>query len=66
MKDWNTDLPPAVSMSLYAGAKFINTALSISLPIPCGLFTPLFTIGAAVGRLFGELLAVITGEYKGG
>ena len=33
--------------------KFILTCLAISCPIPAGLFTPTFTLGAVFGRLYG-------------
>lgn len=36
--------------------RFITTVLSISLPISCGLFVPLFCLGAAAGRFFGEVM----------
>ncbi|CAD5221547.1 unnamed protein product [Bursaphelenchus okinawaensis] len=40
-----------------AGCYFL-TILSLTLPIPCGVFGPSFTIGAAIGRLLGEYTAV--------
>ncbi|KAH9106742.1 hypothetical protein LEN26_014489 [Aphanomyces euteiches] len=41
-----------------AVTKVVITLLSVSLPIPSGDFIPLFTAGAAIGRLWGEALAV--------
>jgi chloride channel 2 len=37
--------------------QFILAALSSTLPIPSGIFMPVFVIGAAFGRLVGEVLA---------
>lgn len=33
------------------------TALAVTLPVPTGVFMPVFTIGAAFGRLVGESMA---------
>ena len=41
----------------FAVSKFIATIVSLTLPVPCGLFTPLFTVGAALGRAFGTAIA---------
>ena len=45
-----------VSLCVYAPAKFITTLISISLPLPVGLFSPSFLLGGAIGRLYGELI----------
>ncbi|KAF0697950.1 Aste57867_11403 [Aphanomyces stellatus] len=44
-------------LAVDAVAKIVITLLSVSLPIPSGDFIPLFTAGAALGRLLGEALA---------
>ena len=33
------------------------TAIAVSLPIPSGVFFPVFVIGAGLGRLVGEAMA---------
>ena len=33
------------------------TALAVTLPVPAGVFIPVFTLGAAFGRLVGECMA---------
>ena len=38
-----------------ATVKLLITAVAISLPIPAGLFSPVFLLGALFGRLFGSL-----------
>lgn len=48
--------PSVGSLLAYAAVKLVAMVLSISLPISCGLFIPLFCAGSALGRLFGELL----------
>jgi chloride channel 2 len=39
--------------------KFFMVALALTLPIPSGAFGPSFTLGAAFGRLCGELMYLI-------
>jgi hypothetical protein len=40
------------------------TILSITCPIPCGVFAPTFFLGAGFGRLYGYLMHIIFGIYK--
>jgi H+/Cl- antiporter ClcA len=42
------------SMVVYICGKYFMTFMSITCPIPCGVFTPIFAFGAVLGRLFGE------------
>nr|XP_055053602.1 chloride channel protein 2-like isoform X1 [Misgurnus anguillicaudatus] len=48
-----------VVLSVFVFMKFWMSALSITLPIPCGSFVPVFVIGAAFGRLVGEGMATL-------
>ena len=52
---WST---PAEGFNLFTFAflKFVLTVLAVTSPIPAGVFTPIFTLGASVGRLFGFTL----------
>eukprot|EP01079_Euglenida_sp_SAG-EU17-18_P008376 gene8376-1495_t len=43
----------------YVFFRYILTTLAIILPIPCGLFTPVFALGAGLGRLLGEVVGVM-------
>mmetsp|Transcript_22672 Transcript_22672/g.40183 ORF Transcript_22672/g.40183 Transcript_22672/m.40183 type:complete len:326 (-) Transcript_22672:348-1325(-) len=45
-----------INLILFAVIKLFLTTLAINLPIPCGVFTPLFAVGAAMGRFFGEVI----------
>ena len=45
-----------LTLVLFIAYKFIFTAISLGLPVPCGLYIPVFIIGAAGGRLIGEFL----------
>jgi chloride channel 2 len=49
------------NLFIYTLIKIVLTALSISCPIPCGTFVPVFTAGASLGRLFGYLADLIFG-----
>lgn len=46
-----------VTLVIFIVLKFIMTAVSVALPIPAGVFFPVFLIGAAFGRLVGEAMA---------
>lgn len=50
------------SLTYLTVAKFFLTLVSITLPVPCGLYTPIFCAGAAFGRLFGEVMRLWLGE----
>lgn len=45
-----------VHLVLYISIKFVLSAATQTLPVPFGVIVPVFGIGAALGRLFGELL----------
>lgn len=45
-----------LNLAIFSVIKFIVTILSISCPVPCGVFIPTFTCGAVLGRLFGYLV----------
>ncbi|GMF10712.1 unnamed protein product [Phytophthora lilii] len=44
------------SLLVYTLMKFAITLLPCGAPISCGVFGPIFTMGAAFGRLYGEIL----------
>ena len=58
-----------IHLTLFILIKFIFSAASLTLPVPFGVIIPVFSIGAALGRLIGELLqlagytAVTPGGY---
>lgn len=39
--------------------KFVNTAVSLSLPMPCGIYLPLLVMSAAFGRFYGECINAV-------
>ena len=51
-------------MITYVILKFFIIILSVSCPIPNGLFAPVFALGAGFGRLYGHSLRLI-GELIG-
>ncbi|EGG24402.1 chloride channel protein [Cavenderia fasciculata] len=44
------------NLLVYIGVKLFLTVFNITIPIPGGAITPFIVSGAALGRLFGELL----------
>ncbi|CAM9687607.1 unnamed protein product, partial [Chrysoparadoxa australica] len=50
-------------LCLYVPLKFLSTVLSIIQPLPVGLFSPIFLLGGAFGRLFGEVAAFFELEH---
>eukprot|EP00736_Rhodelphis_marinus_P009089 Rmarinus@m.8380 len=48
---------PKLALTVFFAVNLVLTAVSVGLPVPCGAFTPVFVLGAALGRLFGEILA---------
>ncbi|KAE8882288.1 hypothetical protein PF005_g1020 [Phytophthora fragariae] len=49
---------PQTALLTYILLKFAITLLPCGAPISCGVFGPIFTMGAALGRLYGEILMV--------
>ena len=45
-----------VNLGIYTICKFAFTVVAVGCPIACGVYTPVFLIGAAAGRAFGEAL----------
>lgn len=46
-----------VSLLLFTIMNFVMVAFANTMPLPAGIFIPLFTIGAGLGRLYGESMA---------
>eukprot|EP00051_Salpingoeca_urceolata_P013556 m.170384 g.170384 ORF g.170384 m.170384 type:complete len:892 (+) comp17827_c0_seq2:442-3117(+) len=46
------------SLSVFLFFKFFMTAFAIGLPLPAGVFVPVFVAGGAFGRIVGEAMAV--------
>ena len=46
------------NLVIFVIVKFCITILSITMPIPAGVFVPVFVIGAGFGRLVGEIMAI--------
>lgn len=63
--NWNWNWGSFTSFSnllIYSVLKSVLTIFSLNLDVPCGLFTPVFVIGAALGRFFGEFLLLFFNE----
>ncbi|XP_072465102.1 chloride channel protein ClC-Kb-like isoform X2 [Notamacropus eugenii] len=50
------------TLAFFLAMKFWMLILATTIPMPAGYFLPVFVYGAAIGRIFGEILAVIFPE----
>lgn len=61
---------PSLALNLFAYicVRFFSTAISATVMVPSGIVTPVFAVGAAIGRLFGEMIVFFGGgnELAGG
>ncbi|KAK9539236.1 hypothetical protein VZT92_004354 [Zoarces viviparus] len=48
-----------ITLILFIVMKFWMSAVATTMPVPCGAFMPVFLIGAAFGRLVGEIMATL-------
>ena len=53
-----------VNLAIYVVCTFAFTIIAVGCPIACGVFSPVFLIGAAFGRGFGEILDILTPEER--
>ena len=44
------------NLLIFCAGKFAFTITAVGCPIACGVFSPVFLLGAGFGRLYGELL----------
>ncbi|KAM6203161.1 chloride channel protein 1 isoform 1-T1 [Rhynchocyon petersi] len=51
-----------IILILFFVMKFWMSIVATTMPIPCGGFMPVFVLGAAFGRLVGELMAMLFPE----
>lgn len=56
-----TYLSVPACLGIYVILKFLLSGFSISCQIPCGVFIPYFTLGAAFGRLYGHGVSYLFG-----
>ncbi|KAF1325805.1 Inositol polyphosphate 5-phosphatase, partial [Globisporangium splendens] len=61
---------PSLALNLfsYICVRFVSTVISATVMVPSGIVTPVFAVGAAFGRLFGEMIVFFGGgnELAGG
>ncbi|XP_038629978.1 chloride channel protein-like [Scyliorhinus canicula] len=48
-----------IILTNYFIMNFWMSAIACTIPVPCGAFMPVFTLGAALGRLVGEGMALL-------
>ncbi|XP_025017983.1 chloride channel protein 2 isoform X2 [Tetranychus urticae] len=60
LKDWTTDHTSFYfHLCFYIFMTWWTSALASTIPVPSGVFIPVFLMGAAFGRLVGEIMAVL-------
>lgn len=60
-KQW-TDIGQYFSLPFFGLSRYVLVIMTISLPIPCGLFFPAFCFGASFSRMLGQW--VMTGTNR--
>ena len=55
------------SLAIFVGFKYLLSHLTVSLPIPGGIYVPLLVMGAGFGRIYGEMVAFLfqNGYFEG-
>ncbi|XP_066251940.1 chloride channel protein 2 isoform X2 [Euwallacea similis] len=57
IKHWKTDYTGVIfCLNCYVIFNFIASIICSTIPVPAGAFIPVFKIGAAIGRIVGELM----------
>lgn len=56
----------SITLFGYIFYKTIFTAVALSLPIPAGVYTPIFATGSLMGRFYGELTGLFFHSVKPG
>ncbi|KAM9342385.1 chloride channel K [Pholidichthys leucotaenia] len=60
LSEWGSSgIPVFLSLAFFLLMKIWMLVLACTLPLPAGYFMPVFVIGAALGRLFGEGVAYV-------
>ena len=58
-----TPLGLSIPLLLFLPFKLLVTVACVTLPLPVGLFTPVFLIGGTMGRIFGEGLRLVSNHF---
>ena len=61
IKHWQDPVFQSIffTLSLYAVYNFLASILALTLPVPSGVVIPTFKIGAAMGRIVGEVMCIL-------
>ncbi|XP_062540318.1 chloride channel protein 2-like [Armigeres subalbatus] len=60
ISNWRTDYTSVlVNLALYLLFQYTFSIICTTLPVPSGMFIPMFKIGSGYGRLVGEAMAVL-------
>ena len=53
--DWIINAGLYANLSAFYVLNYLFTICAVTLSYPCGIFSPIFTLGSVFGRIFGEL-----------
>uniref|UniRef100_A0A158R676 Chloride channel protein n=1 Tax=Syphacia muris TaxID=451379 RepID=A0A158R676_9BILA len=54
---WSEDGSVFIQLPIFIVYFYFFNIISSTLPVPAGIFMPVFVLGAAIGRFFGEVMA---------
>eukprot|EP00301_Raphidiophrys_heterophryoidea_P021709 c6054_g1_i2.p1 GENE.c6054_g1_i2~~c6054_g1_i2.p1 ORF type:complete len:867 (-),score=208.46 c6054_g1_i2:164-2764(-) len=57
--DWQRSPGVLMNLALFVVIKMLVCCLAVCCPAPTGVFTPVFILGAGVGRFMGELMCLM-------
>jgi chloride channel 2 len=56
LDSWDDGLGMYMNLIFFTLATFLSPVVAITIAVPCGVFAPMFTCGAGVGRIIGEFV----------
>merc|ERR1719334_957556 len=61
---WGTYPGMYANLFIFIILNTLFAALTIGLSIPCGVFAPIFIVGAAYGRIMGEFFKDVASDHS--
>jgi chloride channel 2 len=58
---WSQQMDPNYALIVNAVVRFVTGFYSTTLPVPVGVLQPVFSFGAAMGRMYGDLVSALLG-----
>lgn len=58
------EVPQLMALLIALAVKVLTSVLALSLPVPCGCISPVYVLGALLGRTYGILIEAVLGEAE--